>query len=532
MADLLSSLQSAAGVSTGNPNAWDISKAYYDPGSAAGDISKGIPTRTISVNTEQASPSGLFFKPDGTKMYVFGTTSVSEYTLSSAWDLATTTYIQAFDTSAQEATGSDIYFKPDGTKMYITGSTNDSVYEYSLSTPWDVSTASYVQAFSVASEELAPLGLFFKPDGTKMYVVGLTGDDVNEYGLSSAWDISTASYVQNFSVAAQDVAPRGVAFLEDGTKMYVVGSVNDKIYQYDLSTAWDISTASYVQDILATLASEILPNAIYVRPNGEGICYVGTSADTVSYLAIGGFRITTQDSAPGAIFFRDDGLKMYMTGSGFDYVNEYDLSIAWDINTATFLQQFYVNAQEGSPQGLFFKPDGTKMYICGLSGDEVNEYNLSVAWDVSTASFVQLFSILSQENISQGLFFKPDGTKMYITGSAGDSVYEYSLSTPWDISTASYVQNFSVATEGTYPNDIFFKDDGKKMYIVDLISDSVNEYDLSTAWDISTASFLQSYSVITEEGSVSGFFFKPDGTQFFIVGTSTDRVLSYKISEE
>jgi sugar lactone lactonase YvrE len=94
----------------------------------------------------------------------------------------------------------------------------------------------------------AHTGLFFKPDGTKMYVIGTVGDDVNEYDLSTAWDITTASYLQNFSVAAQEINPTSIFFKPDGTKMYVVGSVGDDVNEYDLSTAWDVSTASYLQN--------------------------------------------------------------------------------------------------------------------------------------------------------------------------------------------------------------------------------------------------------------------------------------------
>ena len=50
-----------------------------------------------------------------------------------------------------------------------------------------------MQTFSVAAQELNPTGLFFKPDGTKMYVVG-DRHDVYEYDLSSAWNVSTASF--------------------------------------------------------------------------------------------------------------------------------------------------------------------------------------------------------------------------------------------------------------------------------------------------------------------------------------------------
>ena len=56
-----------------------------------------------------------------------------------------------------------------------------------------------------------------------MFVIGLDGDDVNEYTLSTGFDVSTASFVDSFSVAAQDTSPSGIAFNNDGTKMFVSG---------------------------------------------------------------------------------------------------------------------------------------------------------------------------------------------------------------------------------------------------------------------------------------------------------------------
>jgi hypothetical protein len=92
----------------------------------------------------------------------------------------------------------DVFFKPDGLKMYVIGTISDAVFQYDLSTAWDVSTASFTypttEYFSVGSQETNPTGVFFKPDGLKMYVIGSFGDDVNEYDLSTAWDVSTASY--------------------------------------------------------------------------------------------------------------------------------------------------------------------------------------------------------------------------------------------------------------------------------------------------------------------------------------------------
>jgi hypothetical protein len=84
--DLVSLLTST--TSKGNPNAWDISKAYYDAGADAWDVSKAFYSGvSFSVAAQESQPYGLFFKPDGTKMYVIGVVGddVNEYTLSTPW---------------------------------------------------------------------------------------------------------------------------------------------------------------------------------------------------------------------------------------------------------------------------------------------------------------------------------------------------------------------------------------------------------------------------------------------------------------
>ena len=107
-------------------------------------------------------------------------------------------------------------------------------------------TTSFVDSFSVALQENNPQGIAFNNDGTKMFVVGFDGDDVNEYTLSTGFDVSTASFVDSFSVAAQETIPQGIAFNNDGTKMFVIGFAGDDVNEYTLSTGFDVSTASFV----------------------------------------------------------------------------------------------------------------------------------------------------------------------------------------------------------------------------------------------------------------------------------------------
>ena len=45
-----------------------------------------------------------------------------------------------------------------------------------------------------------------------MFVLDNTGNDVNEFKLTTGFDVSTASYIQTFSVNDQEDDPTGFAF--------------------------------------------------------------------------------------------------------------------------------------------------------------------------------------------------------------------------------------------------------------------------------------------------------------------------------
>jgi sugar lactone lactonase YvrE len=251
----------------------------------------------------------------------------------------------------------------------------------------NIVVASFTDSFSVATQDALPNGLAFNNDGTKMYVVGIGLDNVNEYALSTGFDVSTASFTTDFSVAAQDTTPSDVKFNNDGTKMYVVGTAGQDVNEYALSTAFDVTTASFTTN----------------------------------------FSVSAQETSPQGLNFNNDGTKMYIVGDIGKEVNEYALSTAFDISTATFTQLFSVAAQENGPAGIAFNANGTKMFIVGYSGDEVNQYTLSTAFNVSTASFTKLFSVAAQETTPLGIFFNNDDSKMFIVGSTGDAVYEYDI---------------------------------------------------------------------------------------------------------
>ena len=117
---------------------------------------------------------------------------------------------------------------------------------------------------------------------------------------------------------------------------------------------------------------------------------------------------------------------------------------------------------------------------------------LSFSKAIAEPTFVQSKSLDS--NFYLGLNFNNDGTKMYTvkadngTGSS-DAVIEHILTTPYDISTAIVNNTFGVSRGGdTQATQVVFNNDGTKMFIVNHAGNmSVDEYLLSTAFDVSTA---------------------------------------------
>jgi DNA-binding beta-propeller fold protein YncE len=255
----------------------------------------------------------------------------------------------------------------------------------------------------------------------------------------------------------------------------------------------------------------------------EGYYLAGAAYDSVS------FSVTTQEISPQAFAFSYDGTKMYVSGGQNNTVYQYTLSTAWDLSTASYASKsFSYSGQETGAQDIAFKTDGTKMFIVGTSGDDVNEYTLSTAWDVSTASFVDSFSVSAQETSPQGVTFNPDGDKMYVTGNANNAVFQYTLSTAWDVSSASYAsKSLSVVGEEGEPRGIAFNSDGTSLFITGSVNDNVLKYNLTTAYDVSTGSYSNVSFAISQDGESRGPKFKSDGSKMFILGFTNDTVYQY-----
>ena len=255
--------------------------------------------------------------------------------------------------------------------------------------------------------------------------------------------------LKNFSISSVNTFPQGIFLKSDGTKAYVLELLDDRIYEYNLNTPWSLLN--------------------------------GTPTGTVYNI--------TEENTPTMFFFKSDGTRLYIAGDVQDTIYQYNLGTAWNLGTITYsTKSFSIASQDVQPRGLYIKPDGLKAYMIGLNTKRIYEYNLSVAWDISTASYsTRYVSVSDHENLPQGVFFKPDGSKVYFVGSEKNRVYEYKLTTPWNISTAIYEDNyFSLSAEDNFITDLHFKSDGEYFYVVGNQNDLAYQYELTKDWVVET----------------------------------------------
>ena len=280
----------------------------------------------------------------------------------------------------------------------VTGITINDIS--TASSAWNnISTATYVRsADPYGSSSVTWRGLHFKSDGTKMYTLGGTrGRYLREWSLSTAWDISTINTSSYTEKSLYTVSGNlgdywsGLTFSDDGTKCYAHDWNIDRIYEFDLSTAWDLSTLSY---------------------NDRS------------------YDFTHIESNPKGISINSDGTKLYISGQGADKLQLFTMSTAYDISTlsstTTAASSWFTRAD-----GLFVKGDGTQVFVVDYNSDKCYQWDLSTAHDITGITNSNADSELSLSsrdgNITQ-MYISPDGDHVYFAGNDGsDPILQYSL---------------------------------------------------------------------------------------------------------
>jgi len=309
---------------------------------------------TITPSTTQEGSFSLTFSAsDGNSV----TQAVSAFTLTFGFDLPNGSYdsksFNPYDSSNSNTNSSNhrVTFSHDGTKMFVCGSApTDSVVSYSLSTAWDVSTASYHSFFNPSQTSNIIRKVLFNANGTKMVIlhqsnfntasIAQGGTGLYEYTLSVAYDLtSTITYVDGYSLNAY-TNPRDAAFSSNGERLFVLSSNPTLIYQFNLTTGFDASTIS-------------------------------TTSNSFNYSS----QTSSTADAAWSFAMSPSGTKLFILGFGSPgTIHEYSLSSGWDASSVTYSNNSYAVSSTGSSfgsstpymgncNGITFSPSGHKMYV-------------------------------------------------------------------------------------------------------------------------------------------------------------------------
>ena len=246
---------------------------------------------TVSNAASSLTNIGLFVSPDGSKIYSAASSYsnsgslyynyIFQNNLSTPWDITSTFLSQgqvrqnailSLDSLSTAITG--IYISNDGTNLYVSRlGTTGNIFHYALSTPWNLSTSTLIGTYSITQASNVLNGITFKPDGTSMYILGGTTDAIYEYNLSSPWNLATATYTAGNTISVSDITtePYSLQFSPDGTKLFFVSTNNTRLYQLDLSTAWKINTVvnnTVGNSKYVSIATAVAGNSFTISPDG------------------------------------------------------------------------------------------------------------------------------------------------------------------------------------------------------------------------------------------------------------------------
>ena len=574
---------------------------------------------TFDLTTIETSVSGLTFSTDGSKMYVVGSTldNIYEFDLATNFDVTSAVASIQKSIAFEDGTVSDVILNPSGTRMYILGTSSDRVWELIVPDPFELSSAYFSGAtLDVSGEESSPGGMRWNADGTSLYVIGSTTDRVFRYDLTSPYDLSTATYSGiSISIASEEASPNAIEFNANGTKMFVLGQSSDRIFSYDLSVGFDINTAVNTGVSFSVAGFDTAPTGMYINPEGTQLMVIGSTNDDVFgfdlssnafvekgandgtvegqlILSLVGdtfsnpsgtladatdFTTTLSSGLTPSISVSVDGQSAVLTVTGqadahddadvsniqltFENsafaggdasvitnataaISNLNLDFAADIaTTIDYSTEILVSAAvptssvdfataDANLTGITFNNDGSKMFLIGISTDNIFEYDLSTAYDVSTAVPGDQLSVLFEETNAQAIEFNPSGTRMYMLGTASDAIHEYLLDVPFELSSASYSgEVLELSGEEFTPTALSISPDGMHVFVVGSTSDAVHQYDLTEGFDFSTASAsVGNISVAGQESAPTMLHMNASGTRMYMGGTTGDRLYTYELT--
>lgn len=227
--------------------------------------------------------------------------------------------------------------------------------------------------------------------------------------------------------------------------------------------------------------------------------------------------------------FKPDGTAMYVVGRQTQNVAEYTLSRPWDVSSARFARDLKINAP--AAHGLFFnKTNGVDMYV--FNRREILQYRLAAPWNIATAKLVKKKVMhCKHARLVRGhdIHFRADGTQFYVEDRLNQAVYQYSLSTPWDVETLQWEYTLDISDQQKAVRGIELAPDGTRLWLMDTGRGEALEYHFGTPWALASATFKRALDVSAISSNSRSITWHPDGCAFYVTSTGHRKVYQFTI---
>jgi hypothetical protein len=218
---------------------------------------------------------------------------------------------------------------------------------------------------------------------------------------------------------------------------------------------------------------------------------------------------------------KPDGTEIYVATEDTGKVITYELATAGDVSTAVYNSSKDYTHSLTNPKGMDWNNDGTKIYLASFNTEKVHTYTVSTAYNLSsTVTQVGTGVDLSGIDGAQGLQWSHDGAYLFLADNSG-VIFRYQVSSAFVVSDGTRT-SFN-PSETTAVTGISFGDNGKEMYIVSHANTGLFKYTLSTAYDLSTAT--HDSTLTTTDADNQGI--ATSNGKIYVLGQTTDIVTDY-----
>jgi 6-phosphogluconolactonase (cycloisomerase 2 family) len=514
------------------------------------------------------------FGNDGNILYYLeeGNNVIYQYNLTNGpYDISAASYA---NTSGYDVgtTAKHFFFKPDGLTMYVINSFSTTGHIHTLTTPWDLDTASGPSSWNLPNTSFCTKA---SPDGTKLYMTVNSGTlpGIRQYSTSTPWNFNSTFLTQDI-IPSKFMLPAGgtsgalgsigqdipnwqiFRFNSDGTKFIVTvqqSHYRGKIFEvWDVETPYDLRTAKYAYT--GKLYTETR-RGLYGDQTTIGDFDFNSDGSSLYTLTISGVNDNTIQEYPCSTNTAYTTFDL-STGNYFDYILNDDVNIKFDnaAETQTFkieIDTYNVGAFDfntiseagetriannqffgAGPYSLYVSPDGKFVTTAGYLEYTMNTWEMTTPHDLSTAELMPAYSNVAITDVNTGnlgidsLWYSPDGhiLYMYDRSVSNDRIYQFNLSKSFrasaeDLANYAAIKIMPSAELGT---GFALSSNGRYAFIANPNQDDIRRYTLDTPWQIDT---LDSFSVIdsiesTGTITVSDLWVSEDG-RHFVTGNQT-----------